>query len=579
MPAPGADSGTTAVVVTPSAEAEPERAEPAPEPRLGRELLLDLVVGAAAVLGYLVVQLSVLQGPRALDPARYFDTAVDFPNVPVDLWTLRVGLIAPVRVAVLVFGPSEAAFYAVPIAAGMLLTAAVYGTMLLLFRDRVLAAAAALVTVLSNVYLFTGSAIYPDTTAAATLTAGFFFLVLAATQTEHGDHGWLPLASVVAAGVLFGSSYLIREFSPFLLPAVVAAVVLLRYSWRRAALLAGAAVATASLELLYGAVRFGEPFIHLNQLLDRNHSGFSQARAVRMDHIQSQLDNAFDTILVFPRLVLAWRTGWLFLLVLLIFIVALVLVRDRRFWLLAVWCASFWAIMTGIGLGELPSGRWILNITNIRYWYPMLPALVMAAFGGLWLLVQRWIPTQRGVRLAQATAGALAFVILVPGIAEFKSCSSSQAWWNDPAERWQSVRSWFSSPDAERYDAVWTDAQSQRLVPAYIRTPFGRRVWGGRVKTFSLRQPIRLRTPSETSLILVHKARLRTISSDSQERLNALRADWTPVFTSSDGEMVLLAYDPDAAESAAAWWDLSDAPPERADPGACGRSPYEVREA
>jgi hypothetical protein len=62
--------------------------------------------------------------------------------------------------------------------------------------------------------------------------------------------------------------------------------------------------------------------------------------------------------------------------------------------------------MIGIGLGELPSGRWILNITNIRYWYTMLPARVMAAFGGLWLLFQRWLPTQRGVRLAQATSGS-----------------------------------------------------------------------------------------------------------------------------------------------------------------------------
>jgi hypothetical protein len=277
--------------------------------------------------------------------------------------------------------------------------------------------------------------------------------------------------------------------------------------------------------------------------------------------------------------VLSWRTGWLFLLVILIFLVALVLVRDRRFWLLAVWCASFWAIMIGIGLGELPSGRWILNITNIRYWYPMLPALVMAAFGGLWLLFQRWFPSRRGMGLARATAGALAFVILVPGIAEFKSCSSRQAWWNDPAERWHSLRSWFSSADAERYDAVWTDAQSQRLVPAYIRTPLGSRVWDGRVKTFSLREPIRLRTAPETSLILVHKARLRTINPDSQERLDALRADWRPVFTSTDGEMIVLAYDPDAPQSSAAWWDLADAPPQRADPGACGRSPYEVRKA
>ena len=55
-----------------------------------------------------------------------------------------------------------------------------------------------------------------------------------------------PPVAVAVAGMLFGASYLIREFSPFLLPAVLAAVFLLRYSWRRIGLLAGAAVATAA---------------------------------------------------------------------------------------------------------------------------------------------------------------------------------------------------------------------------------------------------------------------------------------------------------------------------------------------
>ena len=562
------------------AEIEPSHDEPEQASRAGRSLGIDLAVAALCGVVYLVVQLSLLLGPRPLDPARYFDTAVEFPRVPVDLWTLRIGLIAPVRVAVLVFGPSEASLFAVPIAAGLLLTLAAYGLMLLLFRDRILAAAAALVVVLNTPYLFTSSYIYPDTTATATVTAGFFFLVLAAVRTQRGDESWLPTASVVVAGMLFGASYLIREFSPFLLPAVIAAVFLLRYSWRRIALLAGAAVATAALELLYGAVRFGDPLAHLHALLDRNHSSFSQSRGARMDHIQSQLDNVFDTIFVFPRLVLAWDTGWLFLLLVPVFLVALALVRDRRFWMLAIWCLSFWAIMILIGLGKLPSGRWILNITNVRYWYPMVPALVMASFGGLWLLWQRWLPDRRGIRLAQASAATLAVVILVPGIAEFKSCSSRQAWWNDPAERWHELRSWFASPGAERYDAVWADLQSKRLVPAYIRTTFGSRVWDGDVETFQLRRPIDPTTDLDRTLILVHKERLRTLSRFSQERLDALRSEWSPVFVSSDGQMILLAHQPAAAGGSAAggedWWDLSTAPPKRSVPGDCGRSPYEA---
>src|SRR5688500_11221471 len=101
--------------------------------RLVRDAPPDYMLGGAILGVYLVLQLWLLEGPRPLDSAKYFDTAVDFPNVPVDLWTLRIGLIASVRAAVLVFGPSEAALYAVPIAAGVLLSAAVYGIMLLLF--------------------------------------------------------------------------------------------------------------------------------------------------------------------------------------------------------------------------------------------------------------------------------------------------------------------------------------------------------------------------------------------------------------------------------------------------------------
>jgi hypothetical protein len=541
---------------------------------------LDWVIGGVVLVVYLITQLLLLLGPRPLDPARYFDTAVDFPNVPVDLWTLRIGLIAPVRVAVLFFGPSVAALYAVPIAVGLVLAAAVYGTMLLLFRDRVLAAAAALVTVLNTNYLFTSSYIYPDTTATATFTAGFFFLVLAGVRSQHGDRGWVPTLAVISAGVVFGWSYLIREFSPFLLPAVIVALVVLRYSARRIALLAGAALATAGLELAYGAVRYGDPFIHARQLLYRRHSAFGEGRAARMEHIQSQLGDVLDTMLVFPRLVLSWRSGWLFLLLIVVFLVALMLVRDRRLWMIAAWVLSFWTIMIAIGLAELPSGRWILNITNVRYWYPLLPALVMGAFSGLWLLLERWLPPPRGVRLAQAVTAAFAVVTLAPGLAEFKGCADRQAWWSDPAERWGELRSWFSTTEAEQYDIVWTDQKTQRLVPAYIATTFGKRIWDGDVETFHGRHGrISPATDLAHSLVLVHKDRFRSAVRQPETRLIDLRGEWWPVFASSDGNMVLLAHESAGTSSAAMrvdrdWWLLPDPAP-RADPGVCGRSPYE----
>jgi hypothetical protein len=141
--------------------------------------------------------------------------------------------------------------------------------------------------------------------------------------------------------------------------------------------------------------------------------------------------------------------------------------------------------------------------------------------------------------------------------------------------RWHELRSWFASPAARQYRVVWTDGQTKRLVPIYISTNFGRTVWPGNVRMFSLREPIAPKTDPANTLILVHKARLRTLSSESQTRLDELRGSWSPVFVSDDGEMALLAHRPGGTAAGGDWWDLSDPPPRRARPGRCGRSPYE----
>ena len=288
----------------------------------------------------------------------------------------------------------------------------------------------------------------------------------------------MPTAAVVCGGVLLGWSYLVREFSPILLPVVVALVLLLRYPLRRVALLAGAALATASLELLYGWIYTGDPIVHARLLRERGTADVVDGE-VRMAYIQDQLGSLLDTLLVFPRLLLSWDTGWVFILLAGLSLFALVRLRDRRLWLLAAWFLSFLVAMALIGLGSFSSGRWVLNITNIRYWYPIFPPLVMGAFGGLWLLLRSRSDGSRGLRFARLAAVGLAAVVLIPGFREFSGCDAREAWRNDPAKRWHELRSWFSTPEAARMSVVWTDRYTSRLLPAYTASTFGRRLWHG----------------------------------------------------------------------------------------------------
>ncbi|MGH7556947.1 MAG: hypothetical protein ACREMD_04080, partial [Gemmatimonadota bacterium] len=435
-----------------------------------RERRLDWATGASTLLAYAIVQLALLQGPHPHDPAIYFKVAVEFPDVGAGLFTLRIGLLAPVVASLFVFGPSVASLYAVPVAAELVLVAAVYGTMLLLARDRVLAASAALVTGLNSYYLLNSSFIFPDTLGTATFAAGFLCLVLGGTRMRGEEQGKGRASFfVIAAGALFGWTYLVREFSPILVPAVAAAAVLLHYQLRYVAMLVGAAVAAFSLELVYGLVRYGDPLVHLGLLFDRKQLPVEVGRA-RMAHIQGQLNDVLDTIVVFPRLLLSWHVGWIFLLLLAVFVLSLARFRDRRLWILGAWFFSLWATMAVFGLVTLPSGRWILNVTNIRYWYPIFPPLVMGAFLGVGLLFGKFLPGRRRISIARIVGVALVGLVLIPGIVEFQRCAAKDVWRRDPAAGWNDLRSWFATREAQRYDVVWTDRSSHRLIPA-LRAP------------------------------------------------------------------------------------------------------------
>jgi hypothetical protein len=120
--------------------------------------------------------------------------------------------------------------------------------------------------------------------------------------------------SLAVAGAFFAWAYLIPEFSPLvLLPAVAGALLVLRYRARDVAILAAAAALTWCVEPLYGLVRYGNPFLHARLVLGRGDTSVSKSRLIRIQQVQDQLDNPPDTLLVFPRLLVSWHVGWVFL--------------------------------------------------------------------------------------------------------------------------------------------------------------------------------------------------------------------------------------------------------------------------
>ncbi len=534
---------------------------------------LDWLVCGIVLSLYAAAQLWLLLGPHPFDPARYFQSAVRFPEAAADYWTLRIGLVAPVAVAVRALGPSEAALYAVPIATGLLLAGSVYWTMILLFRQRLVAACAALVTVLNPPFLLNSSSIFPDTTATATFTAGILGLGLAGSWGERDRSGRRASVAALAAGVLFGWTYLVRELSPVLLPAVVAAVVLFRVPLRRLLLGAASCLITVGLELVYGALVHGDPLVRAEVILDRADRPLGPARQAALERLNEQIDDPFAASLVLPRLFLGWDSGWILVGLLCVFLLGLVWIRNRRLWVFGAWFLTVCVVMALIGLFPLSSGEPIINSSNIRYWYPALPPLVMGAFGTVALLARGLLPMARGALAGAFAAVLVALAVIIPGTLEFRSCAAKDIWRNDPGERWDDLRGWLAGPEAARYDFLRTDGLTVRLVPAFQRTVFGDLLWPGR----PLAAPGRafLRPPSPGTLILVHKDRFVRARARAERRLLELGQSWRPLFVSEDGRMVILG--PGGAGDAAPddWADLfPTVNPAGAEAGECGLDPY-----
>ena len=564
-------------VITPAIEdiSSPDRVD-------ARKRLIDWLAVAGAMSIYLIVQIMKLQGPHPFDPARYFRLALEYPDLGANLFSLRIGLIASVRLAVASFGESEVALYAVPLFMGLLLVSSVFGIVMIMFRSRWLAFAAGLIAAMNPYFFINSSHIFPDNMAAATFTAGFFLLVLAASQDAAGRSSKMTMTIVGLAGVVFGMTCLIREFSVLLFPLVAAAALMLRFPWRHNVVLALSTGGALLLNPLYGWLKYADPLIHLRRLLGRNYSGIREGRLEAIRNVQDQIDNPIEAVLVFPRLLLSFDVGWLFLSLIIVFVVALLVVRDRRLWIIATWCFGFWAFMAAISIGRLPSGRWILNTTNIRYWYPILPAVAIGALGGLHLLATRLSGIRR--RSGYAVAGVLlvALVTVTLGMTEYSRCEEVDVWRAPPRQRWLDLREWVGTSQAQRFTTIATDRWTQQTLPLYLRTALGEPLWKGDVETISDPEAglIEETADPQRTVLVLHKPYFRRLAG---QNASLSKASWAPIAASTDREMVVLLsssatetnsdiHPTDAGE----WWDLRvDREAAARNFAACGGNPYD----
>lgn len=459
-------STTTTEDTSPARPDEPA----APSRRTFLPALPTWVMGLVLVLLHLAVTFQVRPAPRWNDGIFVLNRARDFPHVPLDHHSLRIGNIIPVRGLLEVFGYGQWSYYAWPFVTGVLLVAAVFALGIVLF-DRWTAAVATVLLIVHPVLVdtiikagterMTSWQLLPDIPSTAFITLGFALLIGAAQR--QGDDGpparpgaAAPAWWFYAAGFCFGWAYLVRELSVFFYPLIVLALVAWRLPWRRWVELAVPMLGCLVLEMVLAQWAHGDPLARLK--IDSEHGSAPLSPITRV-----------DALLRFPRIVEVYPGTVVVLATLVLTALGALVVRRKQHLLLLLWFLVIWVPLTLVS-GLIDPGFIRINASLMRYWIPVLPALVLGAAGFVaWILAQvrHRVPAARGPLGVGLTALVAVVALAVAVLPVVKVVER-----NPRDEAWNAMRAYLHQHD-KQVGTVITDDRDALVLGIYSREPVG----------------------------------------------------------------------------------------------------------
>jgi hypothetical protein len=383
----------------------------------------------------------------------------------------RLGLVLPARLAQELLGDGQAAYFAVAAFGGCLFFVGCYLAVRSLFGDPAGVAAALLLIVhpfftMTNPYgvevTWSAGVVLPDMPGAGLFAIGMAGLVVASRRT-----GRAQTRLLVAAGICFGSAYLVREFLAFLFLAIPVYLALLRIPWRRNVTVGLPMVAILAANLTHNAVVWGDPLAGL--MSAAGHGGESR------DHVTRSL-----ALRSFERAMNDWHPmGVVFVAALVLTIAGWAVTRDRRLALVLVWFAAL-AVPLTLLAGVLDPHDISLRAWLLRYWFAVLPALLAGAAGSAILLARR-IPEGFAARIRLRTVVAPALAAVLAGTYLVAAVRAVPALPRDTA--WNELRGYLAAHDRDM-PVLWADRRLAQTLTFYTRSMWGDTLWHGRIRDF-----------------------------------------------------------------------------------------------
>lgn len=428
----------------------------------------DFALLALVTVIVVLVQLRYLKPPWLYDPTDYFHSAAQWPEVFVHHRPLRVGLVLPIRIAQSLFGFSELAWYAVPVASYALLAAATFTIGRMLY-GRAVGFVAALIAVVNPYVLTWSSQVFPDVPSAALFASAVALVIYVGRTNGRGTALTVRSQFLLAgAGGLLGWSYLVREFIVVLFPIVAIVLMVYRVNWKAVVTVGVSALAVLGLELVWNQIQYGDALVRFREVVDKEPATTQR----EIERVRATLpdERLSSRLTVLPRLLLEHSVGLLFLVLLAVGAAGLWIDRKKALPLMA-WVFLVWLILFSVDFVRI-EGKGLLRPTLIRYWYPLFPPLVVAGVGSLTTLVRRW-------NAMAATAAAVA-ILVIAGQSSISAMENQRGTYLSGATEYREFREHLQETQPKP-TTVWTDGRLARVLPVFLNDFIGNRVWGGTV--------------------------------------------------------------------------------------------------
>jgi hypothetical protein len=384
-------------------------------------------------------------------------------SFPVLHHAMRLGTVIPVMVVQDFVGLNQISVVVASALMLALFTVGVYLVGRMLFSDAIGLAAVAIFLIhpfftKEDGYLGWGAGttgtLYPDHPAA-----GWYLVGVAALIAGSRRAGRAQTRVLVLAGVCFGMSYLTREFLAFMFAGIPVFFLLLRMPLRRLVAPAIPMLAILGIELVHNTMVWGDALARFRVA--------SEHGALREEPLSRwfALGGFFNAMASHPL-------GWLFVGALVLTVTGAIVYRDRRLYLVLAMFATLWLPLTLWG-GLIDPYQAALRVQLPRYWFAVLPGILIGALGTIALALRR-LRSSTTRRVAVAALALIGLAYVVPAGVVLAGVKRD--------EDWRALRVWFA--EHPEVTDVYIDGRSRQTLLFYQNSATGKKIFKGEVHTF-----------------------------------------------------------------------------------------------